>query len=250
MSRRSKLLGSYSSFKPENKFKKKLGKLVKTIILFFIAYQVFTVFIVSSFTLNTSAMEPGILKGQHVLSAPFLTGASIDFFKIKIPGFKEPARGDLVLIRPGNASNVPWYVFVLDPVVRFFTLQKKTIMPNADSPWNNQLSVKRIIGIPGDTIKMVNYMFVIKDNKGNSYNSEQDLIHKKYSLLIPEGIPGMESSFPFSGNMEALKLKEGEYFLANDNRSAYYDSRFYGPVQENNILGPVFLTYSPGFSFK
>jgi len=228
----------------------KVRKVIKTLIILFIAYQLVTTFIVSSFTVETSAMEPGIIKGQHILSAPILSGASINFLKIKIPGFKEPMRGDLVLIRPGNASNVSWYAFVLDPVVRFLTLQKKTIMPNAHSSWNNQLSVKRIIGIPGDSIKMVNYKIFIKGMNGTVFNSEENQIDKKYSLSIPPGITGMESSFPFSGNMEVLKLKKGEYFLANDNRGAYYDSRFYGPVPENNILGSVFLTYLPGFSFK
>jgi len=250
MSRRSKLLGSYSSFKPENKFKKKVRKVIKTLIVFFIAYQLFSTFIVSSFTVDTSAMEPGIIKGQHVLAAPVLTGASINFLNIKIPGFKEPARGDLVLIRPGNASTVTWYVFLLDPVVRFFTLQKKTILPKKDNSWNNQLSLKRIIGIPGDNIKMVNYSFVIKENKGNSFNPEMDLIHKKYKIITPERIPGMESTFPFAGNMDVVKLKKNQYFLANDNRGAYYDSRLYGPVFRTDILGSVFLTYLPGFSFK
>ena len=250
MSRRSKLLGSYNSFKPENKFKMKVRKAIKTIVILFIAYQLITTFIVSSFTVGTSAMEPCILKGQHILSAPVLSGASINFLKIKIPGFKEPMRGDLVIIRPENASNVSWYVFLLDPVVRFFTLQKKTIMPNEDSSWNNQLSVKRIIGIPGDSIKMVNYKIFIKEKNGKVFNSEENQIDKKYSISIPPVITGMKSTFPFSGNMEVLKLKEKEYFLANDNRGAYYDSRLYGPITRNNILGPVFLTYNPGFSFK
>ncbi|MCD6397725.1 MAG: hypothetical protein J7L71_09305, partial [Spirochaetaceae bacterium] len=104
--------------------------------------------------------------------------------------------------------------------------------------------------IPGDSIKMVNYSFAIKENKGNSFNSEMDLIHKKYTIIIPESISGMESSFPFSGNMDVVKLEENQYFLTNDNRGAYYDSRLYGPVSGTDILGPVFLTYSPGFSFK
>ena len=250
MSRRSKLLGSYSSFKPENKFKKKFHKIIKIIIVFFIAYQIFTTFIVSSFTLGTSAMEPALLKGQHMLSAPVMTGAYINFLKIKFPGLKEPKRGDLVLIRPGNASNLSWYVFVLDPVVRFFTLQKKTILPKDVLSCNNQLAVKRIIGIPGDSLKMINYKFLIKDSTGLSFKFEEDQIEKKYSPLIPVAIKGIESSFPFTGNMDVIRLKEGEYFLANDNRGAYYDSRIYGPVTRNNILGHVFLTYLPGFSFK
>lgn len=250
MSKRSKLLGSYGSFKPHNKFKTKISKAIKIIVIFFLVYQFLSVFVISSFIVNTSSMEPGILQGQRILSAPIVSGASLNFFNIKIPGFKEPDRGDIILTRPGNADDLSWYIILLDPLLRFITLQKKSIDPNRNLNWNNQLSVKRIIGIPGDTIQMKNYRFLIKPVNQTEFVYEEKLISSDYIVTRPENIPGLDSSFPFSGNIPDIKLKENQYWIANDNRSVSYDSRLYGPIPRNNILGPVFFSYWPDFSFK
>jgi len=250
MSKRSKILGSYSSYKPQNKFKINFSKIIKIVLIFFLIYQFLSVFIISSFIIKTSAMEPGILKDQRILSAPIVSGARLDLFKINIPGFKEPERGHIVLVKPGNSDKLAWYILILDPVVRFFTFQKKSLDPNIGQNWNNQLSVKRIIGVPGDSVQMRDYKFFIKPKEETGYISEENIIKNEYNILLPDNISGIESSSPFSGNMKEIKLSENQYFIANDNRSVSYDSRLYGPITRNEILGPVFLSYYPGFSFK
>ncbi|MCK5672428.1 MAG: signal peptidase I [Spirochaetales bacterium] len=250
MSKRSKLLGSYSSFKPQNKFKTKISKTIKTVIIFFLVYQFISIFIISPFIVKTSAMEPGILKGQRILTAPIISGTSLNLFNIRIPGLKEPERGDIILVRPGNSNKSAWYIILLDTVVRFITLQKISLDPNIGQNWNNQLAVKRIIGIPGDTLLMVDYKFLIKPKKDTEYISEENLIKQKYILKIPENISGIESTYPFSGSMNEISLIENQFLVANDNRRVLYDSRLYGPIYRNDILGPVFVSYWPGFSFK
>lgn len=250
MSKRSKALGRYGSFKPVSKFKNKLGSIIKTLVFVFLVYQFITVFIVSSFIVQTSAMEPGILKGQRILSAPIVTGASLRLINTLVPGFREPKRGDLVLVRPGNAEQIAWYILLLDPIVRFFTLQEKTIIPGANRNWNNQIAVKRIIAIPGDTVKMNDFKFFIKSEDKTGFIPEQSITLKEYALKIPPGLPDIDSSIPFSGNMGEVELSYNQYFLANDNREVFYDSRFYGPVSRDNILGYVFLCYWPGISIK
>jgi len=243
-------MGSYNSYSPQNKFKIKISKTVRIIIIFFLAYQFLSVFVISSFIIKTSAMEPGLPKDQRILSAPIVSGARLDLFKIKIPGFKEPERGDIVLVRPGNSDKLAWYILIFDPLVRFFTFQKKSLDPNISKNWNNQLSVKRIIGVPGDTVQMKDYKFLIKGKEGTEYFSEENIIINKYNILIPSNISGIDPLSPFSGNMKEIKLSENQYFIANDNRRVSYDSRLYGPISRNEILGPVFLSYYPGFSFK
>ena len=250
MSKRSKLLGSYSSFKPEKKLKVKIVLFVKMLILFFFVYQFISIFIISSFIVETSAMEPGITRGQHILSAPIISGAFLNSLQLKVPGFKEPQRGDIVLVIPGNAGKQPWYIILFDPIVRFFTLQKQTIDPGRNKSWNNQRAVKRIIGYPGDTVKMIDYKYLIKPVDKTDFIVEENLIAKEYTLTIPKIFEKLDSFSPFSGSMQELKLDDDQYFLANDNRGVYYDSRIYGPVSRNNILGPVFFSYLPGFSIK
>lgn len=243
MSKRSKLLGSYGSFRPHYKFRTKISKIIKFVIIFILVFQFFSVFILSSFIVKTSAMEPGILKGQRVLSAPILSGASLNLFNIKIPGLREPERGNVVIIRPGNSDKLTWYIMLLDPIVRFFTLQKRSLDPNIGQNWNNQLSVKRIIGIPGDTIQMTGHKFLIKPEGYTGFMLEENLVKQEYKIIIPDTISGMKPSFPFSGTISELRLGKNQYFVVNDNRKVSYDSRLYGPVLRNDILGPVFLNF-------
>ena len=204
MSKRSKLLGTYSSFKPQNKYKTRIAKIFKIVIVFFIAYQFLSVFILSTFIVKTTAMEPGILKDQRILTAPIISGASLNLINIKIPGIKEPYRGDVVLLKPGNADKLALYIKIIDPFIRFFTLQKISLDPNKDQNWHNQLAVKRIIGIPGDTIRMIDYKFIIKPEKSTGFIFEEILIEQEYLITKPEYISGMDPSFPFSGSITAL----------------------------------------------
>ena len=250
MSKRSRALGTYGSFKPRSKLRSQLGKIIKTLLFLFLVYQIISVFIISSFVVDTSAMEPGIIKGQRLLAAPIVTGTSLTLPRLRIPGLKDPERGDLILVKPGNAEAIAWYIVLFDPIVRFFTLQEKTIIPGKNQNWNNQIAVKRIIALPGDTVKMIDFKFFVKPENKTGFMSEYSAASEEYPLKIPKGVPEMDPSIPFSGNMDEVKISRDHYFIANDNREVFYDSRFYGPVSKDNISGDVFLSYWPGFSFK
>lgn len=250
MSKRSRALGTYGSFKPRSKIKSHLGKIIKTLLLFFLVYQITSVFIISSFVVDTSAMEPGILHGQRLLAAPIVTGTSLTLPRLRVPGLKDPERGDLILVKPGNAEVIAWYIILFDPIVRFFTLQEKTIISGENQNWNNQIAVKRIIAVPGDTVKMIDFKFFVKQKDKTGFMSEFSTASEEYALKIPAGLPEIDPSIPFSGNMGEVELSEDQYFIANDNREVFYDSRFYGPVSRDNILGHVFLGYWPGISIK
>lgn len=250
MSKRSKALGTYGSFKPRSKLRSQLGRIIKIVVFVFLIYQITSVFIISSFVVDTSAMEPGILQGQRLFAAPLLTGASLTLPRLRVPGLREPERGDLVLVKPGNAEEIAWYIILFDPVVRFFTLQEKTIIPGENQNWNNQIAVKRIIALPGDTVKMIDFKFFVKHKDKTGFMSEYSSASEEYPLKIPVELPSMDPSIPFSGNMDEITLSDNQYFIANDNRQVFYDSRFYGPVSRDNILGHVFLTYWPGITIK
>ena len=50
---------------------------------------------------------------------------------------------------------------------------------------------------------------------------------------------------PFADNMAPQQMKEREYFVMGDNRSHSNDSRNWGPVPEENVVGKVWLIYWP-----
>lgn len=94
----------------------------------------------------------------------------------------------------------------------------------------SQRYIKRIIGLPGETVE-------VRDSKINVYNEN--------------GIPQILEEFNYLpksiatfGNTE-LQLSDSEYFVLGDNRIASSDSRSWGALPEENIIGKVFLRVWP-----
>ena len=85
----------------------------------------------------------------------------------------------------------------------------------------NRDFVKRVIGIPGDVVEI--------DNGRVSVNGRR--LDEPYITT------------PDRSSMNRLKLDAGEYFVLGDNRSGSNDSRNWGPVPEENILGQVWMVY-------
>ena len=83
--------------------------------------------------------------------------------------------------------------------------------------------VKRVIGVPGDRISLRNGEVFL-----NGSRLEEPYITSKGN-----------------SNADVVELEEKEYFVLGDNRRGSNDSRNWGPVPEENILGKVWLVYWP-----
>ena len=112
--------------------------------------------------------------------------------------FKDPVRGDIVVFK-----------YPRDP---------------------SQYFIKRVIGLPGDTVE-------IADGKVKIYNKEH-----------PNGTPLDETTYLDQDRTvpnRTVTLKDQEYFLMGDNRAASLDSRIFGPVDRSYLVGKVFLRGYP-----
>lgn len=88
--------------------------------------------------------------------------------------------------------------------------------------------VKRVIAVPGDYLE-------IRDG----------LVFLNGTLLEEPYLAHANSTFtPGHGSLE-ITIKEGEYFVMGDNRGASKDSRYFGPIKEEAILGVVWFRSSP-----
>ena len=112
--------------------------------------------------------------------------------------FHEPSRGDVIVFRyPENPS---------------------------------QFYIKRIIGLPGETVE-------VKNNKVKIYNTEfkTGFVPKEYYLSDGQETFGSTS----------LQLRNDEYFVMGDNRLQSSDSRRWGAVPKLNITGRAFVRLWP-----
>lgn len=100
------------------------------------------------------------------------------------------------------------------------------------SPKNENVDfIKRIIGLPGDTIRI---------SKGRVYVNGQALDESEY--LDQSVYTGPES---FLAEDQDVTVPEGKYFVLGDNRPHSSDSRDFGPVTTAEFVGKVFFRYFP-----
>lgn len=90
--------------------------------------------------------------------------------------------------------------------------------------------IKRIIGLPGDTIKIEN----------NSIFLNGGLLDETY---LPSGTPTNGGAFLQEGN--TITVPANQYFVVGDNREHSSDSREFGPVGREKLIGRGFFRYWP-----
>jgi signal peptidase I len=163
--------------------------------------------VVKPYQIPSESMEPTLDVGQRVLVNRFLYH------------FTDPEVGDIIVFHPpvgaelGNRCGV----------------QKPSGAP-CPEPTPEQADVnfiKRIVAGPGDTLKIENGIPVV-----NGVRAEEDFI-------IPCQ-PGGECNLP-----EEITIPPDHYFMMGDNRGESDDSRFWGPVPRDWIIGKAFATYWP-----
>ncbi len=181
-----------------------------------LAVLVLRSFIVEPFRIPSGSMMPTLLAGDFILVNKFAYGLRLPVLDTKIVSIGEPQRGDVVVFR-----------YPEDPSVAF---------------------IKRIVGLPGDRLEyrdkelFVNGALEQQSERPAGdvdvvpgYEVRQEALGDiTHDILVRNGDNGMAWEYV---------VPEGHYFVMGDNRDNSRDSRFWGPLPEQNLIGKAFLIW-------
>lgn len=120
----------------------------------------------------------------------------------------------------------------------------------------NQTFVKRVIGVPGDRIKIVEKIVYVN----GAELREPYVIHKNpYPDSYRDNLPSEPKGQAADAAREMLNnnvvngqvvVPQGKYFVLGDNRDNSLDSRYWGFVGNGDVIGKPFLIYDSGEAFQ
>jgi signal peptidase I len=235
--------------KRQRPFLRRLRKAALFAALVFVIYVALTAFLADSFQVDSVSMRPGYEPGDRLFISPLWYGPRIPFTEGHLPGIFSPRRGDVAVLLPPYAARPSFPKELLGPVAGFFTGRKNasSISFAGGREWENRYVLRRIVALPGDTVRIRAGEAFIRPQGTPDFVSEFSLSLSSYEIIretLPEDWP--EES-PLSGPDTDILLGEEEYFVLADNRNGSLDSRLWGPVHEDRIVTKVLLRYwSPG----
>lgn len=177
---------------------------------------VFRSFLFEPFKIPSGSMIPTLLVGDFIVVNKFAYGVRLPVLNKKILSTGEIQRGDVVVFR-----------YPLDTSINF---------------------IKRAVGLPGDTISYRNKQLYINGEKVEKASRQsfrtsdikcstpardavlykEELGGIEHDLLVHGGRPGRDGQWV---------VPQGHYFMMGDNRDRSNDSRMWGFVPEENLLG-------------
>ena len=171
-------------------------------------------FLIEPFQIPTGSMIPTLKVGDFIVVNKFAYGVRLPVFGTKVFAVDEPKNGDVMVFVP---------------------------------PHEDEYFIKRVIGIPGDTIRYENKILSI-----NGVEQVQEFVaeippNRPDHVVYKETIGGVEHFIhrsPFRGNgPQEWVVPEGMYFMMGDNRDRSSDSRYWGMTSEDRIVGKAFAIW-------
>jgi signal peptidase I len=236
---------SYSFKHGKKRTKKLLSFLLKFFIALFILYLIVTNVFITSHRVATDSMAPNIVLNERVLASPVVYGIRFPFSQKRVIETGRPRRGDVVIIEPPYLKNEGLLKRIFNPLVHFFSLQGRSLFPDRMTRGAGKHVIKRVVGVPGDTVVVKDLVVYIKPVNQARFQRESDLIPVGYAIGTDGFKENWPKGLPFSGDMGEITLDEKDYFVLGDNRGHSSDSRSWGPVPFERIIGKIVLRYWP-----
>jgi len=177
-------------------------------------------FIVEPFKIPSASMMPTLLIGDFILVNKYDYGIRLPVLNTKIIENKTPERGDIVVFR-----------YPVDPSIPF---------------------IKRIVGLPGDKFKYQDKILTINgdpveqveigDYRAVGSGKMMDGAMLNIELLENAEHEILRMPLRPSQNVEGI-VPKGHYFVLGDNRDNSKDSRYWGYVPDENLVGRAFMIW-------
>ena len=172
-------------------------------------------FMIEPFQIPSQSMVPTLKVGDFILVSKWTYGIRLPVLRTKIIDVGSPERGDVMVFFPPHEE-------------RYF--------------------IKRVVGLPGDKIHVLNGVVFVNGDKMEQTPSAEEP-NSPRSVVMTEKLGGVEhmmqkrtSPTRLSQNFSAV-VPEGHYFMMGDNRDNSSDSRVWGPVPEDRIVGKAFARW-------
>ncbi len=198
-------------------------------------------FLVEPFKIPSGSMMPTLLVGDFILVNKYTYGIRLPVINMKVVPLNDPERGDVVVFR-----------YPADPGLDY---------------------IKRVIGVPGDVVEYRDKKLIVNGTpvettaagtytyvgNGLHYVSaalyEERLGEAPHAMMVeperPAVFPHQVVDFPFRENCSynadgegfVCKVPDGHYLTLGDNRDASNDSRYWGFVPDENLVGKAFFIW-------
>jgi signal peptidase I len=220
--------------------------LLKVLLIAFLVYLFITRLFVASFQVDSGSMRPALEQKDRLLVSTLIYGGRVPFLShLRLPALRPPARGDIVVVESPAWVPPAFPLSALEPLARFLSLQRGSVVRDHTGRLTPRYLIKRVIALPGDTVRISGYMAYIRAAGSQDFVPEAELLGSYYTLRTEKPPEGWTEDLPFSGSLPPLTLGVGQYFVLGDNRPDSSDSRSWGPVEEGRILGRAFFRYWP-----
>ena len=225
--------------RPGRRIRQALGLLLALVL----AYQLVTAVLLRSVEQQSLNMSPSLAPGDRLLVLPLVYGPRLRVVGWTLPGLRSPARADAVALRPPPVPAVGGFHRIADPFIRFFTLAARRA--GEEPGWRSSVQIRRVIGVPGDTVRVERFLAYVRREGSAAYHSEFELAGREYPLVVDPRPERWEPLDPFGSATEEVVVPAGHVFVLADDRVHGLDSRHWGVVPIDALHGKVALRYWP-----
>ncbi len=189
----------------------------RTLIIFLVVMVLFRSAIADWNQVPSGSMQPTILEGDRVVVNKLAYDLKVPFTSWHLAEWGDPSRGE---------------------IVTFY------------SPRDEKLLIKRVIGVPGDIVKMRNNQIYVNDDPAHYSTLDESIVEEldvyqrrhhhffyeqiddaTYPVMLRPALPNNNNSFG------PIEIPEGKYLMLGDNRDNSADSRLIGLIDRDRITG-------------